>query len=155
MKISQLHLESVLYPYSASLGLKTVKCLVFGFIAPRIIRIRSFVWLSQQIYFTSVAKSSRLSIKPSELSMIRLAELETVFAISLLASILRRVINAGLLEIASPISWALFASPCLKKYTNIRYYKTQKSYVKFNNLYSNTVQHNKQWSTIQVYDVQY
>jgi hypothetical protein len=43
--------------------------------------------------------------------MILFAEVEIVFAISRLASILRSVMNAGLLEIASPISWALLASP--------------------------------------------
>lgn len=40
-----------------------------------------------------------------------LAEFEIVCAISLAASIFLRVINAALLAIAWPISWALLASP--------------------------------------------
>ncbi|WVZ00565.1 hypothetical protein V8G54_026634 [Vigna mungo] len=41
-----------------------------------------------------------------------------VCAISLAASIFLSVINAGLLAIACPISWALFASPCSLKIRN-------------------------------------
>ena len=44
-----------------------------------------------------------------------------MFAISLLASIFRRAMKAGLLEMASPISWALLASPCNVQHYIIEY----------------------------------
>lgn len=56
--------------------------------------------------------SWRFNSKSSELKKTLLAAFATVCAFSLAASIFLRVINAGLLAIAWPISWALFASPC-------------------------------------------
>ena len=59
----------------------------------------------------SKLNSWRFNNKSSELKKTLLAAFEIVFAISLAASIFLRVINAGLLAIAWPISWALLASP--------------------------------------------
>lgn len=64
-----------------------------------------FPWTANSIFW-------RFSSKSSELRKTLLAEFEIVCAISLAASIFLRVINAGLLAIAWPISWALVASPC-------------------------------------------
>lgn len=55
--------------------------------------------------------SFRFSKRLSELRKTRLFELATVFAMSRAASILRKVMNDGLLAIASPMSFALVASP--------------------------------------------
>ena len=54
----------------------------------------------------------RLSSKSLESRKTLLAEFEIVCAISLAASIFLRVMNAGLLAMAWPMSWALVASPC-------------------------------------------
>lgn len=56
--------------------------------------------------------SWRFSNKSPEFRKTLLDAFETVCAISLEASIFLRVINAGLLAIAWPISCALLASPC-------------------------------------------
>lgn len=75
-------------------------------------------WNSNQLrypsHFLAVSKfkSWRLSNRSSALKYTLFAACEIVWAISLAASIFLRVINAGLLAIAWPISWALLASPC-------------------------------------------
>ena len=71
--------------------------------------------------------SWRFSNRSLEFKKTLLAEFEIVCAISREASIFLSVMNAGLLAIAWPISWALLASPCSpERFAYFKIYVTEK-----------------------------
>jgi len=96
---------------------KNIKKCILEFIFYEL-KIRNKTCYPTHFLLGSKLISWRFNNRSSEFKKTLFAAFDMVCAISLAASIFLSVINAGLLAIACPISWALFASPCSLKVRN-------------------------------------